>query len=42
VFDVSDSQESFDKFDATLVPIVQDFGLDAGHPMVESVHNTIT
>ncbi len=42
VFDVWDSQESFDKFGATLMPILREVGLDPGQPMVEPVHNTIT
>jgi len=35
-------QESFDKFGATLMPILQEVGLDAGQPMVEPLHNMIT
>ena len=41
VFDVWDSQESFEKFGATLVPIMQAVGLDPGQPMVATVHNVI-
>ena len=41
VFDVWDSQESFDTFGATLMPILQEVGVDPGQPMVEPVHNVI-
>ena len=41
VFDVWDSQQAFDKFGETLMPILQQVGLDAGQPMVEQVHNLI-
>ena len=41
VFDVWDSQESFDKFGQTLMPIMQEIGLDAGQPQVMPVHNVI-
>ena len=41
VFDVWESQEAFDKFGATLMPILAEIGLDAGQPMVEPIHNLI-
>jgi hypothetical protein len=34
VFDVRDSQETFDAFGATLMPILADAGIDPGEPMV--------
>lgn len=42
VFDIWDSQEAFDKFGATLMPILQELQLDPGQPMPEPVHNVIT
>jgi hypothetical protein len=41
VFDIWDSQESFEAFGATLVPIMGELGSDPGQPMVAPVHNTI-
>jgi hypothetical protein len=41
VFDVWDSQESFDAFGETLVPIMTALGADPGQPMVAKVHNII-
>ena len=41
VFDVWDSQESFDAFGATLLPIMAELGADPGKPMVAPVHNII-
>jgi hypothetical protein len=41
VFDVWDSQESFDKFGETLVPIMTELGADPGEPQVVEVHNII-
>jgi hypothetical protein len=41
VFDVWESQQAFDKFGETLMPILQQVGLDTGQPMVEQVHNLI-
>lgn len=41
VFDVWDSQESFEAFGATLVPIMNDLGADPGQPMVAPVYNII-
>jgi hypothetical protein len=41
VFDVWESQEAFDAFGATLVPIMTAAGADPGQPMVAPVHNII-
>ena len=41
VFDVWDSQAQFDKFGATLVPILSALGMDPGQPMVAEVHSVI-
>ena len=41
VFDVWDSQESFDAFGETLMPIMNALGVDPGQPMVSTVHNII-
>ena len=41
VFDIWESQQDFDKFGATLMPILQEIRLDPGQPMVEQVHNHI-
>jgi hypothetical protein len=41
VFDVWESQESFEAFGATLVPIMTELGADPGNPMVSPVHNII-
>lgn len=41
VFDIWESQQHFDKFGETLLPILQEFGVDPGQPMVERVHNLI-
>ena len=37
VFDVWDSQESFDAFGKVLMPILTEIGLDPGQPMIEPV-----
>ena len=42
VFDVWESQESFDAFGATLLPILSAAGVEIGEPMIAEVHNTIT
>jgi hypothetical protein len=39
VFDIWESQQAFDKFGETLMPILQEMGLGLGQPMVEPVHN---
>ena len=41
VFDIWESQESFEAFGATLVPIMTELGADPGQPMVAPVHNII-
>jgi hypothetical protein len=41
VFDVWDSQESFDAFGATLMPIMAELGIDPGQPQVSEIHNII-
>jgi hypothetical protein len=41
VFDVWESQESFEAFGATLVPIMTELGADPGEPQVSPVHNII-
>jgi len=42
VFDVWDSKESFEKFGQTLMPILNEVGIDVGEPMVAEVHKVIT
>ena len=41
VFDVWDSQESFEAFGETLLPIMAELGADPGQPQVSPVHNII-
>ena len=41
VFDVWDSQESFDAFGQTLMPILAEAGVDPGQPQVSEIHNII-
>ena len=41
VFDIWDSQESFDAFGETLVPIMSALGADPGQLMVSQVHNIV-
>jgi hypothetical protein len=41
VYDVWDSQDSFDKFGQTLMPILNEVGVDPGQPMVMPVHNML-
>jgi hypothetical protein len=41
VFDVWDSQEAFEAFGATLVPILLEVGAEPGQPQVSPVHNII-
>ena len=41
VFDVWDSQESFEAFGSTLLPILAELGVDPGQPQVSPVHNII-
>ena len=41
VFDIWDSQESFEAFGKTLLPIMAELGADPGKPQVMPVHNII-
>jgi hypothetical protein len=41
VFDVWESQEAFDKFGETLVPIMTELGSDPGEPAVVEIHNVM-
>ena len=41
VFDIWESQEAFEAFGPTLMPILGGLGVDPGQPMVERVHNVI-
>ena len=41
VFDIWDSQESFEAFGKTLLPIMAELGADPGQPQVMPVHNII-
>jgi len=41
VFDVWTSQAAFDKFGQTLIPILNQLGVDPGQPRVMEVHNVI-
>jgi hypothetical protein len=41
VYDIWDSQESFDKFGETLMPILGEMGVDPGHPAVMPIHNIV-
>jgi hypothetical protein len=41
VFDIWESQEAFEAFGATLLPIMSGLGADPGEPMVARVHNVI-
>jgi hypothetical protein len=41
VFDIWESQEAFEAFGATLIPIMTAAGVDPGTPMVARVHNVI-
>ena len=41
VLDVWDSMESFEEFGKTLMPIIQEMGLDAAEPEFREVHNII-
>lgn len=42
VSDVWDTKESFEAFGATLMPILQDVGVDPGEPDWIEVHNIIS
>jgi hypothetical protein len=41
VFDIWDSQEAFDAFGETLLPILGSLGVDPGTPMAAQVRNVI-
>ena len=41
VFDVWDSQADFERFGETLMPILQEAGVDPGTPDVSPIHNVI-
>ena len=41
VFDIWESKESFERFGQTLMPILQQLGVDPGQPEIFTVHNTI-
>jgi hypothetical protein len=41
VFDIWESQEAFEAFGATLIPILTELGVNPGTPMVTTVHNVI-
>jgi hypothetical protein len=41
VFDVWDSEESFNAFGATLMPILTELGVDPGQPSIAKIHNVI-
>ena len=41
VFDIWESQEAFDAFGATLIPILTAAGIEINEPMVARVHNEI-
>ena len=42
VFDVWDSQDSFERFGQTLLPILAALGVDPGPPSMMAIHNIIT
>ena len=41
VFDIWDSEESFEKFGETLMPILDELGIDPGPPHISPIHNII-
>jgi hypothetical protein len=41
VFDIWESQEQFEAFGPTLIPILEGLGVGAAEPMVAAVHNVI-
>ena len=41
VFDIWESEATFANFGPTLMPILQDLGVDPGTPEVVPIHNTI-
>ena len=42
VFDVWSSQAAFEKFGKTLMPILQQLGIDPGQPSVLQIHKVVT
>jgi hypothetical protein len=42
VFDVWDSQEDFDAFGETLMPLIEKAGVTMPQPVIAEVHNVIT
>ena len=42
VVDVYDSQQSFERFGQTLMPILKALGIDVGQPVVSPAHNVIS
>lgn len=41
VFDIWESQEAFEAFGPTLIPVLGALGVDSGEPRVAPVHNVI-
>ena len=41
VMEVWESQDAFNAFGPTLIPILQQLGIDPGQPDISEVHNTI-
>lgn len=41
VFDIWESQEAFEAFGQTLLPIMSGLGVEPGEPMAAEVHNVI-
>jgi hypothetical protein len=41
VFDIWESQDQFEAFGQTLIPILSELGVDPGQPMAAEVHNVI-
>ncbi len=43
VFEIWDSQATFEAFGRTVLPIVQELGLDRGrYPAIVPIHNVVT
>jgi hypothetical protein len=42
IFDVWDSQETFEKFGETLMPILGELDVDPGEPVIAEIHNVIS
>jgi hypothetical protein len=41
VFDIWESQEAFEAFGRTLIPILSGLGVDPGEPQAAQIHNVI-